>query len=89
MKSTTKKIGNARLHWFLGILSILIIITISVLVKEINVKTGLIMGGMAIIASPFILWFSDTRRKHDGNIHYHEEGSVCYMDENGNCTEHS
>jgi hypothetical protein len=87
MKSASKKIENARLHWLLGILTIIIIIGISVLVKEISLKTGLVMGGIVLIAAPFILWFSDTRRKHDDNIHYHEEGSVCYMDENRNCTE--
>jgi hypothetical protein len=87
MKISEKSIVNARLHWLLGILSILAIIAITVFIKEISVKTGLIMGGMVVIAAPFILWFSDTRKKHDDNIHYHEEGSVCYLDEDGNCTE--
>jgi hypothetical protein len=87
MKILNKSVVNARLHWFMGILTILVIIAISVFVKEISLKTGLIMGGIVVFAAPFILWFSDSIRKHDDNIHYHEEGSVCHMDENRNCIE--
>jgi hypothetical protein len=88
METASKKIGSARIHWFLGILCILAIITISVIVKQVSLTTGLVMGGITLILAPLILWFSETRRKHDDNIHYRVEGKKCYMDEDRNCTEH-
>jgi hypothetical protein len=79
------KARSERVHWFLGILCILIIITVGVIVKETSLKTGLIMGSIVVAASPFILYLSERTKKHDGNIHYRDKNSKCYNDTDGNC----
>jgi hypothetical protein len=87
MKSSSKKIGAHQLHWFIGVLCVLIIIAVSVVVNEISLRAGIIMGGIIVVISPGILWLSNMTRKHDDNIHYHDEGSQCYKDEDAECRE--
>jgi hypothetical protein len=63
----------AKVHWFFGILCTLIIIAAAAMLGLSSIEAGIKMGLAVLLLSPFILWWSNTRRKHDDNIHYHEK----------------
>jgi hypothetical protein len=63
----------AKIHWFFGIVCILLIIGAAAMLGLSTVEAGINLGIAVILVSPFILWWSNTRPKHDDNIHYHEK----------------
>jgi hypothetical protein len=62
-----------KIHWFFGVLGVLAIIAAGAILGLSSPQTGIIMGCIILILAPFILWWSDTRKKHDDDIHYHEK----------------
>jgi hypothetical protein len=80
------KISNAKIQGFTGIVIILIIIAITIILKGITLKTGIIMSILVVALAPITLWLVNLTKKHDDNIHYNDPGSRCYHDKDPNCT---
>jgi hypothetical protein len=61
-----------KIHWFLGVLCILIIIAAGTILGLSSPQTGILLGCIILFVSPFILWWANSKKKHDDDIHYHE-----------------
>ncbi|MFL5730117.1 MAG: hypothetical protein ACJ75J_11585 [Cytophagaceae bacterium] len=62
----------AKIHWFFGMLCVLIIIIAGAVLGLSSRNAAIVLSAMVIILAPFILIWSNRTRKHDDNIHYHD-----------------